>query len=171
MPRSGHIAELRRVVGHRRLLVPAVTLAIFDDRDRVLLVRHDDGGIWALPSGGIEPSETPADAAVREAREELGIEIEPTRVVGVYGGPAVEVRYDNGDVTAHVSVLFDCRVRGGALEPDGVEIDRLRFVTEDDWRGDDTAGWLDHVMPDVFEHRRMGGDAPARFAARTWPPI
>ena len=49
-----------------------------DTEGRVLLDRtHDpakDGFYW-FPGGGIEPGETPADAAVREAQEELGVRL------------------------------------------------------------------------------------------------
>ncbi len=46
---------------------------------RVLLVR-DSHGFWAGVGGWIEPGETPEDAVVREAREELGVEAQVTRV-------------------------------------------------------------------------------------------
>ena len=51
-------------------------MAAFDDRGRVLLVRHSYGPpVWALPGGGIGRSENPASAAAREFREELGCDI------------------------------------------------------------------------------------------------
>ena len=43
---------------------------------RILLVRHVEGNQWTTPGGLIEPEETPADAAVREAWEETGVESE-----------------------------------------------------------------------------------------------
>lgn len=43
--------------------------------DTILMVRHRHGGrdYWTLPGGGIEPGETPAQAAVRELFEETGL--------------------------------------------------------------------------------------------------
>lgn len=64
----------------------AVRLVVLDDRDRVLLLHTRDlgkpefGTAWELPGGGMEPGETYADAAVRELREETGIEIERATV-------------------------------------------------------------------------------------------
>lgn len=43
--------------------------------------------MWALPAGGLEPGETFEQAAVREAREETGYEIELERFVGEYWRP------------------------------------------------------------------------------------
>jgi 8-oxo-dGTP pyrophosphatase MutT (NUDIX family) len=50
----------------------------------VLLVRHTygDRGRWELPGGGIKRREAPPDAARREIREELGIEVEDWTVLG-----------------------------------------------------------------------------------------
>ncbi len=44
-------------------------------RERVLLVDHRKAGLWLPPGGHIEPRELPESAAVREAREELGIDV------------------------------------------------------------------------------------------------
>ena len=51
----------------------AASPAIFDEGGRVLLVLEREE--WAYPGGRLEPGETPEQAAVREAREETGVEI------------------------------------------------------------------------------------------------
>jgi 8-oxo-dGTP pyrophosphatase MutT (NUDIX family) len=108
--RSGYIAAIRRLVGGALVLVPSVTACIFDDHNRLLLLRHTDRDVWATPGGTIEPGESPADAVVRECHEELGVLVEPAAILGVFGGPGYEVRYGNGDRTAYVMTVFDCRV-------------------------------------------------------------
>src|SRR5215469_13413050 len=55
----------------------------------VLAVRRADGRpSWAFPGGTIEPGESPADAAVREVREETGCPIRPGRILGSRLHPA-----------------------------------------------------------------------------------
>jgi ADP-ribose pyrophosphatase YjhB (NUDIX family) len=79
--------EIRRTLFHQLThIAPLVTAdaAVFDDADRLLLIRRADDGHWALPGGMIDPGETPAEAAVREAREECGAIVEPLALVGVY---------------------------------------------------------------------------------------
>ena len=61
---------------------------ILDEIGRVLLVHHTYGALnWELPGGGSEPHESAEDTAIREAREEVGVEIHDRRLTGVYWEP------------------------------------------------------------------------------------
>ena len=80
---AAHIARLRAVVGHE-LLLPSVSVLPVDEAGRILLVReagHDDG--WGTLGGAVEPGESPAAAAVREAREEISADVELIRLLDV----------------------------------------------------------------------------------------
>jgi ADP-ribose pyrophosphatase YjhB (NUDIX family) len=103
-------ARLRAEVG---CLTPKVgaDAAIFDDEGRILLVLRADDQCWGLPAGWLEPNEAPRDAAVREAREEIGLDIEPLQLLDVSFRPA---RADLGP-HAVVSVIFLCAIRGGTI--------------------------------------------------------
>lgn len=63
--------------------------------DRILLARHvrPEGSYWVLPGGAVERDETPEQAAVREVREETGLEVHVQRLLFVDGprcdGPIV----------------------------------------------------------------------------------
>jgi 8-oxo-dGTP pyrophosphatase MutT (NUDIX family) len=95
-----YVPRLRDIVGGEELLrVPAVSIALRDAEGRVLLARHSEGGVWLLPGGAIEPTETPADATVREMFEETGVVVRLTGLVGIFGGPEFVVHYRNGHRT------------------------------------------------------------------------
>src|SRR3970040_2781226 len=96
MPISEYVRRMRARVGTDLVLMPSVSVLAFDDRGRVLLVRHAETGRWVIPGGTVEPLDAPADAAVREIWEETGIRVELVRVLGVYGGPEFRVRYGHG---------------------------------------------------------------------------
>jgi ADP-ribose pyrophosphatase YjhB (NUDIX family) len=63
-----------------------VTIAIVVD-GQVLLTKRRDFAVWCLPGGALEDGESLAQAAIREAREETGLEVRLTRLVGVYSRP------------------------------------------------------------------------------------
>jgi ADP-ribose pyrophosphatase YjhB (NUDIX family) len=112
---SAHIGRLRAAVGHDLLLVPSVSVLPVDAAGRVLLVRHaghDDG--WAVLGGAVEVGESPAQAAIREAREEIGAEVRLGRLLDVLGGPEYEVTYPNGDRTAYVTAVYEAEIVSGA---------------------------------------------------------
>lgn len=121
MPVSPYIERLRRSVGHDLLLLPSVAVLPQDAHGRLLLVRQTDDGRWATIGGAIEVDEVPEDAAVREAEEEAGVQVELTRLLIVLGGPQFRKTYPNGDQAAYVSSVYEARVVGGTPRPDHEE--------------------------------------------------
>jgi 8-oxo-dGTP diphosphatase len=71
------------------------TVVVLDEnKENVLLILREDFHIWALPGGGLESGETPADAAIREAYEETGYEVKIDKYIGSYHRPQLyDVRY------------------------------------------------------------------------------
>jgi len=111
-----------RVTESRQLVVAQAVILRDDPRRQVLLSIRSDLFGWELPGGTLEGRETPADAVVREVREETGLEIELSGVVGVW------VRRGFRPHTAHV---FLCRVTGGVEVPSH-ETPRLKWFDTDD---------------------------------------
>ena len=65
-----------------RARLAGVSVFVTDLDGRLLLVRHSYGpGGWALPGGGMGRRETPEEAAAREVREEVGCQLEGSRVL------------------------------------------------------------------------------------------
>ena len=91
--------------------------AIILTPEGVLMQRRSDNNLWGLPGGSVEPGESVTDALVREVREETGLEVAATRLVGVYSAPALGqvVTYPDGNVIHYVSSSFECRIVGGTL--------------------------------------------------------
>jgi ADP-ribose pyrophosphatase YjhB (NUDIX family) len=126
---EGYVSDVRALVGHQLLLLPAVSVHIRDDAGRLLLVHQIDRQQWGTVGGAIEPGESPSEAAVREAREETGLEVELTGLVAALGGGGFQMTYPNGDRCAYVSIVYDARVVGGELAPDGVEVSQCLWFT------------------------------------------
>lgn len=91
--------------------------AIIIQNDRVVLVKRAHPpiqGQWSIPGGVLEVGELVRGAAIREAREETGLIVEPADLLGVYDRI---LRNDEQRVQYHyVLVDFLCRPVGGELQ-------------------------------------------------------
>jgi 8-oxo-dGTP pyrophosphatase MutT (NUDIX family) len=124
---SPYLEWLRGFVGHELILMPSVAVLPRDEAGRLLLARHAESGLWGLIGGAVETGESPAQAAVREAREEVGLDLKLNAIVGAVGGPGYELEYANGDRVAYVSVVFEASVISGELSPDNDEVTGVRW--------------------------------------------
>ena len=146
MPVSSYIRGIREAVGTRLLQIPSITVLIWDEEGRLLLVRQSDPDIWSTPGGTIEPGETPADAALREAWEETGLRVRLTRMVGAFGGPEYVTRYRNGDQVSYVQIVFDAVRESGALRIDEDEVLDLRYFAQEEIASLRVPEWLTEVL-------------------------
>ena len=95
-------------------LVVAVAVVVLDEDGRVLMIERTDNGKWALPGGAQELGESVREAAARETREETGIDIEVSGVVGIYSDPRHVIAYDDGEVRQEFSICLRGKAVGGA---------------------------------------------------------
>jgi 8-oxo-dGTP pyrophosphatase MutT (NUDIX family) len=97
-------------------LVPAASAIVVDGEGRILLHRRQDNNQWALPGGKMELGESLAACAIREVKEETGLDVEVTGIVGIYTDPKHVFAYDDGEVRQEFSICFRTRVVSGELE-------------------------------------------------------
>ncbi|KKR08489.1 MAG: NUDIX hydrolase [Parcubacteria group bacterium GW2011_GWC2_39_14] len=93
---------------------------IVDNQKRVLLGHRCDYNVWDLPGGGMESGETPWDCAVREVKEETGLDVQVTRLLGVYSRQGRD----------EVAFQFECTILGGELTTNS-EADDLQYFALD----------------------------------------
>ena len=86
----------------------------------ILLTKRRDIEVWVLPGGHVDPGETVAQAAVREVREETGLQTTLDRLVGIYSAPRWHRGGDN-------VVLFAATHASGDLAPQESEVADLGF--------------------------------------------
>jgi 8-oxo-dGTP diphosphatase len=143
----------------------AAYAVLTDAAGRVLVTRSSAAseveGWWSLPGGGVEHGEHPADAVVREAREETGLDIRVRGLPRVYADvlplPALAVDEHT------VRLVYDAEVTGGRLRPET--------------RG--TSDAVEYVRPDRLTERpllpyaaeELALPVPPPPSARTGPPV
>jgi ADP-ribose pyrophosphatase YjhB (NUDIX family) len=105
----------------------AAAAAVILESDRILLCHRDSSvfrGRWSIPAGFCEEDETVEQGAVREAKEEVGLDVEIVDLVDANSGFEVEGR-------PVVGVYFRARPIAGAIVP-GDDVDDARFFPLDD---------------------------------------
>lgn len=95
-------------------MVPSVNVIVANEAGQILLIRRTDNGNWAVPGGAIDLGESMVDAAVRETREESGLNCEITALVGIFTDPRHLIHYtSNDEVRQEFSIMLAGRVIGG----------------------------------------------------------
>ena len=106
--------------------------AVIVKDSRVLLILRGQApllGEWSLPGGVLECGETLREATIREAREETGLEVETSELLGVYERV---IRSEDGRVRYHyVLIDFLCRAVGGNLKVGSDAADVHWFAREE----------------------------------------
>jgi 8-oxo-dGTP pyrophosphatase MutT (NUDIX family) len=116
-------------------LVPSVNVVVVNDAGEILLIQRSDNGNWAVPGGAIDLGESLTDAAIRETREETGIDCRITGIVGIYTDPRHVILYtSNGEVRQEFSIVLTAAPVGGELAPSS-ESSQVRWVSREDLGG------------------------------------
>ncbi len=104
----------------------AVGAVVGNDDGELLLLQRADSGHWLYPTGWADIGYSPAEVAVKEVREETGIECEPVSVLSIVDG----MRHGFTTVPLY-SIVFFCRATGGTLQPHPLEATDVGWFRED----------------------------------------
>ena len=89
-----------------------------------------DSGKWGFPGGAIELGETPEETAVRELKEETGLDVEVKDILGIYTDS--NIMYPNGDEAHSICIVYNLKAIGGELTCDNLETIGLKYFVIDE---------------------------------------
>jgi ADP-ribose pyrophosphatase YjhB (NUDIX family) len=133
----------------------AVGAIVGNDRGELLLVQRADSGIWLYPTGWADIGYSPAEVALKEVREETGVECEPVQLLAVIDG--LRMGFTRFGM---YMVLFHCRAVGGELQAHPLETSGVGWFGQDDLPpATGGAGWWGPMAFAAIRGERM----PASF--------
>lgn len=86
------------------LAAAAIGIIFNDTKTQILLIKRKDVPVWVLPGGGIDPSESPEEAVIREVFEETGFSVEIERKCA---------EYTPTNRLGSFTTVFICRIKEG----------------------------------------------------------
>ncbi|MBQ8072228.1 MAG: NUDIX domain-containing protein [Clostridia bacterium] len=123
-----YIHDLRKVIGPRKIILNCAGALIIRD-DQILVQRRTDNGKWGLIGGLVEMNETYAQAALRETREETGLEVKLDSFLGIFHNH--DMVWSNGDAAHVITAMFTASIISGEPRIDEESFE-LRFFGKDE---------------------------------------
>lgn len=123
---SDYIKWIRSKVGNDTIILNFAGACIVNENSEILLQKRSEvEELWGLPGGAIEIGESIEEAAIREIKEETGLEVSIDYLVGVYS--KYFTQYPNGDKAQSICHCFKATITRGILSIDNEETFDLKF--------------------------------------------
>ncbi|KNX39200.1 NUDIX hydrolase [Luteipulveratus halotolerans] len=139
----------------RHVVRSTVRVLLVDEHERVLMFEDSDAGVgarwWILPGGGIDPGESDLEAVLREVREETGLCLRPTEVVGPLAHRHVVHGYSD-QVVDQDDTFYGARVAAFEVSTEGFTAEEQITVLQHRWWSrTDLASTDEEVWPLVLD--------------------
>ena len=95
------------------------------------MIHRTDNDLYSIPGGGLEAGETVTQAVVREVKEETGIDVRVTGLIGVFSNPEHVIAYSDGEVRQEFSICFSADPIGGQPRTSS-ESKAVRWIAPED---------------------------------------
>jgi ADP-ribose pyrophosphatase YjhB (NUDIX family) len=125
---KNYVKYIRDRVGHDAINLTGVNVLIINADNQVLLQRRGTFPYkWGLVGGITELGESLEGTAIREAKEETGLDIKDLNYLGTTSGEKCYIEFPNGDKAYFISVGYYTKSFSGKLKIDDFETKELKF--------------------------------------------
>ncbi|MDO4535402.1 MAG: NUDIX hydrolase [Clostridium perfringens] len=130
----GYILDLRKELKNpsRPLIMTSAGTIIVNNKGEILLQQRTDNNKWGFPGGSLELGESFEEAAIREAKEEVGLTLKTLKLFNVYSGEKCYNKYPNGHKIYNASAIFICSDYDGELILDPEETKDAVFFSKEE---------------------------------------
>lgn len=85
---------------------PAAAVAILNSKRELLMLHRKDNKKWTMPGGTLEFGESMTECALREVKEESGLDVKIKDIIGTYTDPNIRVAYSDGEVRQEFTIVY-----------------------------------------------------------------
>ncbi|WP_102400312.1 NUDIX hydrolase [Haloimpatiens massiliensis] len=125
-----YVKYIRDRVGHDPINLTGVNVLIINKDNKVLLQRRGTFPYkWGLVGGITELGEALEDTAIREVKEESGLDIKDLNLLGTTSGENCYIDFPNGDKAYFLTVVYFTKNFSGTLKIDDLETKELKFFS------------------------------------------
>jgi ADP-ribose pyrophosphatase YjhB (NUDIX family) len=127
-----------------------VRAAVFNQENKILLVREREDACWTLPGGWADIGNSPSENVIREVMEESGYEVAVQKLAAVYD----RARHGHPPIAFYTyKLFFICRLTGG-IAVSGTETDSVEFFAEHELPQLSLTRVTSTQIAHMFEHYR-----------------
>lgn len=125
-----YVKYIRDRVGHDVINLTGVNVLIINKKNQILLQRRGTFPYkWGLVGGITELGESLEETAIREAKEETGLDIKELNLLGTTSGEECYIDFPNGDKAYFITVGYVTKSYSGVLTVDDLETKELKFFS------------------------------------------
>lgn len=130
----GYILDLRKELKNpsRPLIMTSAGTIIINNEGKILLQQRTDNLKWGFPGGSLELGESFEEAAIREAKEEVGLTLNELKLFNIYSGKKCYHQYPNGHEIYNAAAVFICSDYCGELILDPKETKNAVFFSKEE---------------------------------------
>jgi 8-oxo-dGTP pyrophosphatase MutT (NUDIX family) len=101
-----YFTKIHQLVGNEKVILSGAAGGVIKDGRILLVRRHNLSRTWVLPGGMQELGESILETAHREVQEEVGLDLQPTDLIGIYRSPQWEINFPDGGGVQQMTVFF-----------------------------------------------------------------
>jgi 8-oxo-dGTP pyrophosphatase MutT (NUDIX family) len=154
---DSYTGQLRKIVGHKKLIIPSIRAIIQNEAREVLFIRRRGNGSWAMPAGAIELNESILECLNREVKEETGLDIIKATLIATYTEPRFSIKNEYGDEYQGFELLFRVDEWSGPLIRVTDETTDACFYSLDELPPLQAGYWGNHHMEVIQDFKRYNG--------------
>lgn len=127
MPKKLSDEEYQRTLPRKHV---GTAVLFFSAKGELLIVKPDYKDGWLVPGGSADEDESPLACAIRETKEEIGLDMPGLQLIGIYYAHAKGFHSDHVKFVFNGGILSDEQISSITLQAD--ELEELRFLPLED---------------------------------------